>query len=41
MKIRLYKLPWRVWGFTKLKDKIIFDLGYFSIWIMWRKNEEV
>jgi hypothetical protein len=38
MKIKIYRLPWWVWGFTKLKNKVIFDLGYLSIWIIWGKK---
>jgi hypothetical protein len=40
MKIKIYRLPWWVAGITRLKGKFILDLGYFSIWIMWGKNEK-
>jgi len=38
MKIKLYRLPWWVWGITKLKGRFILDIGYFSIWIIWGKK---
>ena len=37
-KIKIYTLPWKVIGFTKLKGKVVFDLGNISIWIIWSKK---
>ena len=37
-KIKIYRLPWRVVGFTRMDGKIVFDLGYVSIWIIWGKK---
>ena len=38
MRIKIHKLPWKVFGFTKLKGTIIIDLGNISIWIIWGKK---
>lgn len=37
-KIKIYTLPWRVVGFTRLDGKVVFDLGYISIWIIWKNK---
>ena len=38
MRIKINKLPWKVWKFTKLKYAIIIDIGYRAIWITWGKK---
>lgn len=35
MIIKINKLPWKVWKFTKMKNAIIIDIGYRAIWIIW------
>jgi len=34
-KIKIYQLPWKVFNFTKLKGKMIFDMGNIAVWVIW------
>lgn len=40
LRFKTFTLPWKVYGISKLKKNIIFDLGKKSLWIYWGKKDD-